>query len=135
MSPTVRGRGAIPCRRAASSDADRLIIRGGSAGGYTTLCALTFTDTFKAGASLYGIGDLMALLRDTHKFESRDLDNLIAPLPGGEDVYRARSPLFHTDRLDCPVIFSRAWKTRSCHPTRLKRWLTPCVSRACRSPI
>lgn len=87
------------------ADPQRLAIRGGSAGGYTTLAALAFTDTFAAGASQYGIGDLMALARDTHKFESRYLDRIVAPLPEGEALYRERSPINHTDRLDCPVIF------------------------------
>jgi dipeptidyl aminopeptidase/acylaminoacyl peptidase len=86
-------------------DDDRLIIRGSSAGGYTTLCALTFTDTFQAGASLYGIGDLEALVRDTHKFESRYLDRLVGPFPDSKKIYQDRSPLFHADRLSCPVIF------------------------------
>ena len=62
-------------------DPERCIIRGGSAGGYTVLSALTFTDTFKAGASLYGIGDLETLATDTHKFESRYMDSLIGPYP------------------------------------------------------
>ena len=87
------------------ADPDRLAIRGGSAGGYTTLCALTFHDCFKAGASWYGIGDLEALLRDTHKFESRYLDRLVGPWPEAAATYRARSPLHHADRLSCPVIF------------------------------
>ena len=86
-------------------DPDRLIIRGGSAGGYTTLAALAFRDTFRAGASLYGIGDLMALARDTHKFESRYLDRLIGPLLDSESVYRERSPVHHLDEFDCPIIF------------------------------
>lgn len=87
------------------ADPERLLIRGGSAGGYTTLSALTFRDTFKAGASHYGIGDLAALARDTHKFESRYLDRIIGPYPEAESVYRERSPIHFTDRLDCPVIF------------------------------
>ena len=87
------------------ADPDRLIIRGGSAGGYTTLAALAFRDTFRAGASLYGIGDLMALAQDTHKFESRYLDRLIGPLPQAESVYRERSPVYHLDEFDCPIIF------------------------------
>ena len=65
----------------------RLIIRGGSAGGYTTLAALTFHDTFKAGASYYGISDIEVLARDTHKFESRYLDSLVGPYPAAHDVY------------------------------------------------
>ena len=86
-------------------DANRLVVRGGSAGGYTTLAALAFRDVFKAGASLYGIGDLKALARDTHKFESRYLDRLIGPLPETEAIYDARSPLLHADGISCPVIF------------------------------
>jgi dipeptidyl aminopeptidase/acylaminoacyl peptidase len=86
-------------------DGARLAITGGSAGGYTTLAALTFRKTFKAGASHYGIGDLEALARDTHKFESRYLDRLIGPYPAAKDVYVERSPIHHVDRLACPVIF------------------------------
>jgi len=85
-------------------DPARLAIRGGSAGGYTTLCALTFRDDFAAGASYYGVADAAALARDTHKFESRYLDRLIGPWPEAEDLYRERSPIHHTDRLSCPVI-------------------------------
>jgi dipeptidyl aminopeptidase/acylaminoacyl peptidase len=85
-------------------DGNRLAIRGGSAGGYTTLCALTFRDAFKAGASHYGICDLEALARDTHKFESRYLDRLIGPYPERKDLYVKRSPIHFTDRLNCPMI-------------------------------
>lgn len=87
------------------ADADRLMIRGGSAGGYTTLAALTFENTFKVGASYFGVSDLGALAAETHKFESRYLDNLIGPYPERRDLYEARSPLFHTDELSCPIIF------------------------------
>jgi dipeptidyl aminopeptidase/acylaminoacyl peptidase len=86
-------------------DGDRLCIDGGSAGGYTTLAALTFRDTFKAGASYYGVSDTEALARDTHKFESRYLDGLIAPYPERKDLYDARSPIKFVDRLSCPIIF------------------------------
>lgn len=86
-------------------DPARLAIRGGSAGGYTTLAALTFHDFFAAGASQYGIGDLMALADDTHKFESRYLDRLVGPLPEAEALYRERSPINYTERLSCAVIF------------------------------
>jgi dipeptidyl aminopeptidase/acylaminoacyl peptidase len=85
-------------------DGNRLAITGGSAGGYTTLCALTFHDTFSAGASHYGISDLEALAVDTHKFESRYLDSLIGPYPERQDLYQARSPIHFTDRLSCPLI-------------------------------
>ncbi|HET6521075.1 MAG TPA: prolyl oligopeptidase family serine peptidase, partial [Geminicoccaceae bacterium] len=100
------------CARAAEhlvalgkADGDRLAITGGSAGGYTTLCALAFTDTFRAGASHYGVSDLEALARDTHKFESRYLDRLVGPYPEAKATYEARSPLRHAGRLSCPVIF------------------------------
>jgi dipeptidyl aminopeptidase/acylaminoacyl peptidase len=86
------------------ADENSLLIRGGSAGGYTTLCALTFRQTFAAGASYYGVGDLGALARDTHKFESRYLDGLIGPYPQREDLYEERSPIFHTDLLRTPMI-------------------------------
>jgi len=86
------------------ADGARLAIRGGSAGGYATLCALTFHDPFAAGASYYGVADAEALARDTHKFESRYLDRLIGPFPERADLYRERSPLHHVDRLRSPVI-------------------------------
>jgi dipeptidyl aminopeptidase/acylaminoacyl peptidase len=85
-------------------DADRMAIRCGSAGGYTTLCALTFHDVFAAGASYFGVGDLEALARDTHKFESRYLDRMVAPYPEGMAVYRERSPIHFVDRLSRPLI-------------------------------
>ena len=86
------------------ADARRLAIRGGSAGGYTTLAALTFYDTFQAGASHYGVSDVEFLARDTHKFESRYLDSLIGPYPEERDRYRERSPIHHTDRLSAALI-------------------------------
>ncbi|MBT3400906.1 MAG: S9 family peptidase, partial [Rhodospirillaceae bacterium] len=98
-------RGAEHLVASGQADPARLAIRGGSAGGYTALAALAFRDTFSGGASLYGIGDLMTLARDTHKFESRYLDLLIGPLPETEQLYRDRSPIEHVDALNCPVIF------------------------------
>jgi dipeptidyl aminopeptidase/acylaminoacyl peptidase len=86
-------------------DGNRLAIQGGSAGGYTTLCALTFRDTFKAGASHYGVSDLTVLVTDTHKFESRYLDGLIGPYPEQKDLYYQRSAINFTNQLSCPVIF------------------------------
>ena len=85
-------------------DGSHIAIAGGSAGGYTTLCALTFTDAFAAGASYYGVGDLEALARDTHKFESRYLDGLVGPYPEEVERYRERSPVHFTEKLSCPVI-------------------------------
>jgi len=87
------------------ADGDRLIIRGGSAGGLTTLCALTFHDVFKLGASYYGVSDLKGLDQDSHKFESHYNAYLIAPQPAAEALYRARSPINHTDKLKRPMIF------------------------------
>jgi dipeptidyl aminopeptidase/acylaminoacyl peptidase len=86
-------------------DGDRLVIDGGSAGGYTTLCALTFRDVFKAGASYYGVSDLEALATDTHKFESRYLDSLIGAYPEQKALYVERSPIHSANALNCPVIF------------------------------
>jgi dipeptidyl aminopeptidase/acylaminoacyl peptidase len=86
-------------------DKDRMVITGGSAGGYTTLAALVFHDVFRGGGSYYGVSDIAALARDTHKFESRYLDWLIGPYPQEEALYRERSPLYHAERLSRPVIF------------------------------
>jgi dipeptidyl aminopeptidase/acylaminoacyl peptidase len=86
-------------------DAKRAVITGGSAGGYTALAALAFHDFFQGGASHYGVSDIAALARDTHKFESRYLDWLIGPYPKEEALYRERSPLFHAERVSKPVIF------------------------------
>ena len=85
-------------------DPKRIVIRGGSAGGYTVLCALAFTDVFAAGINYFGIADLEMLAADTHKFESRYTDGLIAPLPQGRETYRARSPIHHLQRLDAALI-------------------------------
>src|SRR5947207_838377 len=86
-------------------DGKRLIITGGSAGGYTTLCAIAFRCVFKADASYFGVSDVEALTKDTHKFESRYLDGLIGPYPEQRDIYQARSPIHFTERISCPVIF------------------------------
>ena len=86
-------------------DGKRMAIRGGSAGGYTTLCALTFRNVFATGASYYGVSDLEALAKDTHKFESRYLDGLIGPYPARRDIYIQRSPVHFTDRLSVPIAF------------------------------
>ncbi|MGI8459325.1 MAG: prolyl oligopeptidase family serine peptidase [Propionibacteriaceae bacterium] len=85
-------------------DRDRMAIMGGSAGGYTVLRALTITDDFAAGVSLYGVGDLIALATDTHKFESRYLDGLIGPYPADAATYRDRSPINHVEDLSSPIL-------------------------------
>ena len=97
--------GARYVAQAGLVDASRMAIRGRSAGGYTVLAALAFHDVFAAGASYYGIGELEALARDTHKFESRYLDRLVGPYPQCAQLYRDRSPINHIDKLSCPVIF------------------------------
>lgn len=99
-------------------DPAKTIIRGSSAGGYTVLAALAFSDAFTAGASLYGIGDLEALARDTHKFESRYLDTLVGPYPATQDTYRLRSPIHHQDRLHCPVIFLQGLEDKVVPPNQ-----------------
>jgi dienelactone hydrolase len=86
-------------------DGERMAIRGGSASGFTTLCALTFHRVFKAGASHFGVSDLAGLDADTHKFESRYTSDLVAPPPRREQLYCERSPILHTDKLSCPMIF------------------------------
>ena len=91
--------GAISLALAGQVDPTRLAIRGGSAGGYAVLRAMTTSRAFAAGTSLYGVADLAALAAETHKFESRYLDRLVAPWPEGEAVYRERSPIHHVDRL------------------------------------
>jgi dipeptidyl aminopeptidase/acylaminoacyl peptidase/uncharacterized protein (DUF2132 family) len=96
----------------------RVAIRGASAGGYTTLCALTFRDFFKCGASHYGIGDLEALVRDTHKFESRYLDTLIGLWPGCQDLYHSRSPVNFTDQLSSPMILFQGAEDKAVPPAQ-----------------
>jgi dipeptidyl aminopeptidase/acylaminoacyl peptidase len=99
-------------------DENRLAIRGGSAGGFTTLAALTSSTVFKAGASLYGVADLMLLARDTHKFEARYLDGLIGPLPETKALYAERSPITHLDRLACPIIFFQGLDDKTVPPNQ-----------------
>jgi dipeptidyl aminopeptidase/acylaminoacyl peptidase len=115
--------GALHLVRQGAADPERLMITGGSAGGYTTLAALTFRNVFKAGASHYGISDLEALARDTHKFESRYLDRLIGPYPERRDLYTARSPIFHADGLGCPVIFFQGLDDRVVPPNQAEAML------------
>jgi dipeptidyl aminopeptidase/acylaminoacyl peptidase len=95
---------ALHLAASGEADGDRLTIRGGSAGGYATLCALVFHDEFAAGASYYGVADAETLATDTHKFESRYLDGLIGPYPEQQELYRERSPIHFVERLRAPVI-------------------------------
>jgi dipeptidyl aminopeptidase/acylaminoacyl peptidase len=103
------------------ADPDRLAIRGGSAGGYTTLAALCFHDTFAAGASHYGIADLTALAADTHKFERRYLDGLVGPWPEARDRYEARSPIHHTASFDRPLIVLQGSEDEVVPPDQAER--------------
>lgn len=96
----------------------KVAIRGSSAGGYTVLAALTFSDSFNAGASLYGIGDLEALARDTHKFEAHYLDSLVGSYPAQQQIYRDRSPIHHIDQLNCPVIFFQGLQDKVVPPAQ-----------------
>ena len=105
--------------RSGLADASRLIIRGGSAGGYTTLASLTFQPgVFKAGASYYGVSDVEVLARDTHKFEARYLDRLIGPYPEARAEYRARSPIHFVDRLASPIILFQGLEDRVVPPNQ-----------------
>jgi len=99
-------------------DGRRMAIRGGSAGGYTTLCALVFHNVFAAGASYYGVADLETLAHDTHKFESRYLDSLVGPYPQAAEIYRQRSPVHFADRLSCPVILLQGLEDKVVPPSQ-----------------
>jgi dipeptidyl aminopeptidase/acylaminoacyl peptidase len=99
-------------------DGKRLAIRGGSAGGYATLCALVFHDEFTAGASYYGVADLETLARDTHKFEARYLDGLVGPYPERADLYRERSPIHFVERLKASVILFQGLEDKIVPPNQ-----------------
>jgi len=115
---------ALHLAAAGRVDGGRCVIRGGSAGGFTALAAVCFQadrghpGAFAAACSLYGVTDLSAMAADTHKFESRYLDGLVGPLPGAEEVYRARSPLFHAERLDRPVLLLQGTEDRVVPPSQ-----------------
>ncbi|MDQ4144691.1 MAG: prolyl oligopeptidase family serine peptidase, partial [Actinomycetota bacterium] len=102
-------------------DPKRMAISGGSAGGFTTLSALTFHDVFAAGASHFGVSDLAALAKETHKFESRYLDSLLGPLPEAERVYQERSPINHADRISAPVILFQGLEDEIVPPSQSER--------------
>ena len=114
---------ALHLVRAGEVDGDRLLITGGSAGGYTTLAALTFRNVFRAGASYYGLSDLEAFVQETHKFESRYLGSLVGPYPERRDRYRERSPIHHTDRLSCPIILLQGLEDRVVPPNQAEKML------------
>jgi len=102
-------------------DSKRTAITGGSAGGYTTLSALTFHTVFAAGSSHFGVSDCEALAKETHKFESRYLDSLIGPYPARKDLYIARSPIHHIDQLSCPIIFFQGLEDKIVPPNQAEK--------------
>ncbi|MDE2147929.1 MAG: S9 family peptidase [Burkholderiales bacterium] len=103
---------------AGRADGSRVVIRGGSAGGYTVLSGLAFTQRFAAGINYYGVADLEGLAADTHKFESRYLDALVAPLPQGREVYRQRSPVHHMQRCKAALITFQGSDDRAVPPAQ-----------------
>jgi dipeptidyl aminopeptidase/acylaminoacyl peptidase len=104
--------------RDGQADGARLAIRGGSAGGWTTLAALTGTDTFAAGTSYYGVAELIDFVADTHDFESRYVDGLVGTLPEDRDVYVERAPLSHVDQLSCPVLLLQGLEDKVVPPSQ-----------------
>jgi dipeptidyl aminopeptidase/acylaminoacyl peptidase len=114
-------------------DGNRLIITGGSAGGYTTLGALTFRKVFKAGASHFGISDLESMARDTHKYESQYLTGLLGPYPERKDIYYDRSPINFPERLSCPVIFFQGLEDKVVPPDQAEKMVD--AIRAKRIPV
>jgi len=113
--------GALHLVQQGLADPARLAITGGSAGGYTTLCVLTFRDSFAAGASHFGVSDLEALELDTHKFESRYLEGLIGPYPERRDLFLERSPIYHTDQLNTPVAFFQGLEDKIVPPDQAEK--------------
>jgi len=110
--------GALYLARQGKVDPQRLAIRGGSAGGYTTLCALALRQVFKAGASHFGIGDLTTFVYDTHKFESRYLDRLVGPYPERKDLYYERSAINYVDQISCPLILFQGLEDKVVPPSQ-----------------
>ena len=105
------------------ADGARLAIRGGSAGGWTTLAALTGTDVFAAGTSHYGVAELIGFAAETHDFESRYVEGLVGVLPQDRDVYLERSPLSHVDRLSCPVLLTQGLEDKVVTPAQAERFV------------
>jgi dipeptidyl aminopeptidase/acylaminoacyl peptidase len=103
-------------------DGKRVAIRGGSAGGYTTMCAVTFRKFFNAGASLFGISDLEGFDETTHKFESRYSERLVGPYPEKKDLYRERSAINYVDRVSCPLILFQGLEDKVVPPSQSKKF-------------
>lgn len=110
------------------ADGARLAIRGGSAGGWTVLSALTGTDVFACGVSLYGVAELIQFAAETHDFESRYLDGLIGPLPQARDLYDSRAPLNHVDELSCPVLLLQGLDDPIVPPSQAERFVAALVA-------
>jgi len=110
--------------REGKADRNRLIIRGGSAGGYMVLCALTFRNFFQAGASYYGVSDLVKLTKETHKFEAHYLDSLIGKYPEDIELYRKRSPINFADKLSTPVIFFQGLEDKIVPPEQSESFVS-----------
>jgi dipeptidyl aminopeptidase/acylaminoacyl peptidase len=108
------------------ADGKHVAITGGSAGGFTTLVALTKRDFFNAGASHYGIGDLVTFVKDTHKFESRYLDTLVGPYPERADLYGERSAVNFADNLSCPVILFQGLEDKIVPPSQAEEFVAAC---------
>jgi dipeptidyl aminopeptidase/acylaminoacyl peptidase len=114
---------------AGRADARRLAIQGGSSGGWTVLSALTRTDAFACGISYYGVTDLLALVADTHDFESRYLDGLVGPLPEARSTYEQRAPARHLDGLRCPVLLLQGLDDPVVPPSQAERFRDALVSK------
>ena len=107
--------GALYVAKTMRADINKLCIDGGSAGGFTTLACLTQrNDVFKAGSSMYGVSDIEALAKDTHKFESRYMDSIVGPYPEEKSLYVERSPIHSADKLSCPMIFFQGDEDKVC---------------------
>ena len=106
---------------AGRADPGKIAIEGGSAGGFTTLAALCFTDVFRAGACRYAVCDLTAMAVDTHRFEAHYLDGLVGSWPSERALYNARSPLQHADRIRCPVLFFQGLQDKVVPPEQTER--------------
>lgn len=113
--------GALYLSRQGLADEQRMAIEGGSAGGYTTLCALAYRKVFQAGASYFGVSDAEALALDTHKFESRYLDGLIGPYPAAKELYRQRSPIHYTHQLNCALILFQGSEDKVVPPEQSRK--------------
>jgi dipeptidyl aminopeptidase/acylaminoacyl peptidase len=118
--------------KAGEADGDRLAIRGGSAGGWTTLAALTGTTAFAAGTSYFGVAELLQFAKDTHDFESRYLDGLVGPLPEAHDLYVSRAPLSHVDEISCPVLLLQGLEDEVVPPSQAEMFRDALVAKGIR---